>query len=132
MKNLVFILISTIAFSNISAQTAEIKNNISDFYFEKSKNKWNEGNLTWKKKGDFAILRVRYFRGDCCGGVPNAEQITAQITGDTIFYNSNYKRIPDCRSDIGICGNAIDIAINTKKYKNYKKMVLKEVSTFKQ
>ncbi|AQY20970.1 hypothetical protein AB406_0003 [Riemerella anatipestifer] len=43
-----------------------------------------------------------------------AEQITAKITNDTISYNLNIKREPNCRTEIGLCGNAVDFVINTK------------------
>ncbi|MCY1479347.1 hypothetical protein D3C87_70170 [compost metagenome] len=127
MKYLLFILLSTITFLNIFAQTVEVKKDTIDFYFENSKNKWNEESMIWKKNEDLAILRIRYWRGDCCGGVPMAEQITAKIIKDTVFYNLNIKRDPNCRTEIGLCGNAVDFVINTKKYPDYKKMVFKEI-----
>ena len=127
MRNLIFIILSTITFLNTSAQTVEIKKDTSDFYFENSKNKWNEESMTWKKNGNLAILRIRYFRGDCCGGVPNAEQITAKFINDTVFYNLNIKHEPNCRTEIGLCGNAVDFVINTKKYPNYRNLVFKEI-----
>lgn len=100
-----------------------------DFYFERSKKNWFENNKikTWEKRGDSAILRVGYWKGDCCGSVPDAGRITAKIEGDTIFYNLNTQRRPGCKSEIGVCGSAIDLIINTKKYKHYKKLVLKEI-----
>ena len=84
--------------------------------------------MVWKKNGNLAILRIKYWRGDCCGGVPRAEQITAKIIKDTVLYNLNIKRQPNCRTEIELCGNAIDFVINTKKYPNYKKMVFKEIA----
>ncbi|MRM82475.1 hypothetical protein D1003_01245 [Riemerella anatipestifer] len=55
------------------------------------------------------------------------EQITAKITNNTVSYNLNIKREPNCRTEIGLCGNAVDFVINTKQYPNYQKLVFKEI-----
>jgi len=128
MRHLLFIISFTLTFLTTSAQNLGIKKDTCGFYFENSKNKWNEESMIWKKNGDFAILRLRYWKGDCCGGVPMAEQITAKIVNDTIFYNLNIKREPNCETEIGLCGNTVDFVINTKKYPDYIKLVFKEIA----
>lgn len=105
-----------------------IKND-ADFYFENSKNKWvqNNENKAWQKRGDFAVLSIGFGRGDCCGSVPGAEQITYKMVNDTVFYNLNIIRDPTCRTEIGLCGNAIDFVINTKNH-IYQKFVFIKVA----
>lgn len=119
----------TVNFSNTFSQSRQIEKDKGDFYFEKSKGNWNEKSMIWKLSADRATIRLGYFRGDCCGSVPTSEQITAKINLDTVFYNLNTTRHPDCRTEIGLCGSAIDFVIDTKKYPNYKNMVFHNIAT---
>lgn len=128
MKKLILILLSTITSLNICAQTLEIKKD-TNFNFENSNDFTNkEEKLIWHRKGEKAIIKLGYWRGDCCGGVPRAEQLTATIINDTVFYDRNYKRKPNCSTESKLCGNAINFIISIKKYPNYKKWIFKEVA----
>lgn len=107
----------------------KIKKEKNDFYFETSKTQWgpNDGKNIWRKNGNFAIIRIGDWKGDCCGNVPETERITSKIIKNTIFYNFNKKQRPNCDSGIGLCANAIDLVVNIKKHPNYRKLVFKEI-----
>lgn len=122
-----FLTIFSILMLSIYCKSQAIKKPMNGFYFKNSKEFTNKGNMIWNKQGDFAVIKLGYWRGDCCGGVAMAEQVTAEINKDTVFYNKNYKRDPNCDSKIGLCGNAIDFVIDIKKYPNYRKLIFKEI-----
>lgn len=99
-----------------------------DFYIESSKDSYDKPALKgWQENDNTATLRLGYWRGDCCGGVPETERVSAKIVSDTIYINYNQKRKPNCNSSIGLCGNAIDFVINKNKYPNYKKLTFKTI-----
>lgn len=123
MKSFTGIIAAALTFFSLSAQ---VNTTADGFYFEKSKGSFTEKELIWKKRADPAVIRLGYWRGDCCGGVPEAEQITASIRNDTVFYNLHTKRIPDCRTETGLCGSLIDFVIDPKKFPDYKKLAFKE------
>lgn len=99
-----------------------------DFYFESSKDNYDKPALKdWQEKDNTATIRLGYWSGDCCGGVPETERVSAKIINDTVYINYNQKREPNCNSSIGYCGNAIDFVINKNKYPNYKKLTFKTI-----
>lgn len=123
MKNFTGIIAAALISLSLSAQ---VNPSTDGFYFEKSKSSFTEKELIWKKRADHAVIRLGYWRGDCCGGVPEAEQITARIINDTVFYNLHTKREPNCRTETGLCGSLIDFVIDPKKFPDYKKLVFKK------
>lgn len=72
------------AFTSLSL-SAQMSTSTDGFYFEKSKYPFTEKELVWKKRADHAVIRLGYWKGDCCGSVPEAKQITARISNDTVF-----------------------------------------------
>lgn len=99
-----------------------------DFYFERSKDSYDKPALKgWQEIDNTATIRLGYWRGDCCGDVPETERVSAKIINDTVYINYNQKRDPLCNPSIGICANAIDFVINKKKYPNYKKLTFKTI-----
>lgn len=98
-----------------------------DFYFESSKFSPTEPLKGWQENDNTATIRLGYWRGDCCGDVPETERVSAKVMNDTVYINYNKKREPNCDSSIGLCGNAIDFVINKKKYPNYKKLTFKTI-----
>lgn len=118
-----FLLFPFISFS-------QIENDSIEFYFESSKNNWFKSpSNEWQFDGDYAIKRIGYWKGSPCGDVPKTERVIGIRKNDTIFINYNKKRDPSCDPRIGVAGNAIDLVINTKKYPNYKKLILTEIKT---
>ncbi|MES2592819.1 MAG: hypothetical protein V4608_13125 [Bacteroidota bacterium] len=99
-----------------------------DYYFAHSRKDWNDTKnfKKWTEKKDTAIYTLGYFRGDCCGSIPNPSRIFAKIINDTIYVNYNRQREPNCDSSIGLCGMVIDFVIDTKKYPNYRNLIWKE------
>ena len=128
MKEYILLLIISITFSNCFTQNIENKIDTNEFYFENSKKKWDLQKMVWIKNNDIAIIRLNRYKGDCCGGVPDAKQITAKIVNDTVFYKLNLHRDTNCDSSIGLCGNSIDFVVNIKKKPTYEKFVFIEVN----
>ncbi|MGX7666148.1 hypothetical protein [Flavobacterium pedocola] len=109
--------------------SSESSQNSFDFYFAYSKNTWmDEAKFQkWVEKQDTARITLGYFRGDCCGSVPNPEKMYAKITNDTIYYDYRNTQIPDCDSSTGLCGAVIDFVINVKKHPDYRKYPWKKI-----
>ena len=116
---------------NFSSVFSQIKNDSQDFFFEKTRNNFQEHPAGWQIDGDFAIKRLGYWRGSKCGDVPQTERVVGHIKNDTVFINYNSKRNPFCNSSIGLAANAIDLVINIKKYPNYQNFTFKVVKTEK-
>lgn len=127
MKNYLFIF-TFLLFPFISFSQPEMDS--IGFYFETSKNNGIKNpSYEWDDNGEYATKRIGYWRGSPCGDVPETERVIGIRRNDTIFINYNKKIDPNCDPRIGIAGNAIDLVINTKKYPNYKNIVLIEVKT---
>ena len=121
--NYVFILFPLILFSQTNRDS-------TDFYFESSKNDWFKyPSQEWQFEGEYAIKRIGYWKGSPCGDVAITERVVGYRVNDTIFINYNRRLDPLCDQRIGVAANAIDLVINTKKYPNYKNLILTEVKT---
>ncbi|AIN73151.1 hypothetical protein SAMN02745938_106119 [Flavobacterium psychrophilum DSM 3660] len=125
MKNLIFLIPFIGAFLVSFKPTNSSKSPSSfDYYFANSKNTWNDKEKfgKWIEKQDTVIFTLGYFRGDCCGSIPQPKNMFAEIFNDTIYYDYRNEKDPNCDSRIGICGAVIDFVINKNKYPNYKNL----------
>lgn len=111
----------------LNNRTSNIQDSF-DHYFAVSKKSWNdkENFKKWTEKQDTGVYTLGYFRGDCCGGVPDPNKMFANVINDTIYFDYKIQRDPNCNSEIGICGTVIVFIINTKKYPNYRNLIWKE------
>lgn len=91
MKSFTGIIAAALTSLSLSAQ---VSTTADGFYFEKSKGSFTEKELVWKKRADLAVIRLGYWRGDCCGGVPEAEQITAASETTPFFTTSTQNGYP--------------------------------------
>lgn len=128
MKNPFFLILLICAFL-VSFKTSNSKNRQIgfDYYYANSKNSWSDKEKfgKWIEKQDTVFFTLGYFRGNCCGSIPEPKNMFAEIVNDTIYYDYRNKIDPNCDSSIGICGAVIDFVINKNKYPNYKNFIWK-------
>ncbi|EJG00690.1 hypothetical protein FF52_13661 [Flavobacterium sp. F52] len=128
MKNLIFLILLICAFLvSFKPNNSKKSQTCFDHYFANSKNRWSDKEKfgKWIEKEDTVIFTLGYFRGDCCGSIPEPQKMYAEIVNDTIYYDYRNEIDPDCDSSIGICGAVIDFVINKNKYPNYKNFTWK-------
>jgi hypothetical protein len=124
-KKLLFIILWTVFLVSFVPRSRGEHGCVFDYYFANSKKNWSDQKDfgKWTEKNDTAVITLGYFRGDCCGGVPNPKRMVAEILHDTLYFDYRTSKDPNCDSSIGLCGATIDFVINAKRYPDYKHLV---------
>ena len=125
LRNISIILI----FICCSCKTQTSSDNSFDIFFRKSKNNFQdkESREKWIELKNDTVIYSRFYKGSPCD-LPIIENMKGTVINDTLYYDNGKLPNYDCKGRIGSAIIIVDIVINKKKYPNYKKLYLKQIS----